>query len=187
MLAWIGSVLTLSAVVLGLNWSSDDFLLHWTRYTAHLAFPYLLLAFCASSLHRLVGSDWTASMLRNRRYIGLSFATAHGIHLIALTMFLLADETWRPDTYFFVAAFGFVVTAALAITSNNTMVRRVGAANWRTLHRWGINTLMLYFTVAFSATLLANQEPLSGIYVLLIAVALILKYRARSRVVVLAS
>ncbi|MCH1553296.1 MAG: hypothetical protein L7S45_01740 [Luminiphilus sp.] len=123
-------------------------------------------------------------MLRNRRYIGLSFAMTHGIHLIALTSFLLADEVWAPDPYFFVAAFGFVVTAALAVTSNNAMVRRLGTANWQRLHRWGINTLMLYFTVAFSATLLANQELLSGIYVLLIMVALVLKYRAQSKAVV---
>ena len=184
MLAWFTSVFVLSAVVLGLNWSSEEFLLHWTRYTAHLAFPYLLLAFSASSLHRLVGSDWTRSMLRNRRYIGLSFAMTHGIHLIALTLFLMAEEAWAPDPYFFVAAFGFVVTAALAATSNNAMVRRLGTAKWQRLHRWGINTLMLYFTVAFSATLLANQEPLSGIYVFLIVVALVLKYRARSQAVV---
>ena len=123
-------------------------------------------------------------MLRTRRYIGLSFAMTHGIHLIALILFLMADQAWGPDLYFFVAAFGFVVTAALAITSNNAMVRRLGTANWQRLHRWGINTLMLYFTVAFSATLLANQEPLSGIYVFLIVVALVLKYRARSQAVV---
>ncbi len=186
MLVWFASVFVLSAVVLGLNWSSEEFLLHWTRYTAHLAFPYLLLAFSASSLHRLVASGWTGSMLRNRRYIGLSFAVTHGIHLMALTLFLVAEETWTPDSYFFVAAFGFVVTAALAITSNNAMVRRLGPATWQRLHRWGINTLMLYFTVAFSATLLANQEPLSGVYVLLIMMALVLKYRTRSQVALVA-
>jgi DMSO/TMAO reductase YedYZ heme-binding membrane subunit len=78
-----------------------------------------------------------------------------------------------------VAAFGYVVTTALAVTSNNWSVRRLGVKRWRLLHTTGINILMLYFFVAFSAALIQKGGTVYVVYVLAIIGAVVAKAAAR--------
>ena len=123
--------------------SPPGFLLLWTRYSAHLAFAFLLLAFSASTLKGTWPNKATRGLMRYRRQIGLGFATAHGFHLVALTLFLSNLESFSVDISLAVAGFGYAVTAALAVTSNNRSVRHLGINRWRLLHSTGINILML--------------------------------------------
>ena len=60
-----------------------------------------------------------------------------------------------------VAGFGYVMLIALTLTSNDWSVRNLGMTAWRRLHTAGINILMLYFFVAFSAT---NHAKIYGLY-----------------------
>ena len=84
-----------------------------------------------------------------RRQLGLGFATVHTFHLVALFLFLSNLEGYSVDASVAVAGFGHVVTAMLALTSNDYSVRRLGPAKWKQLHTVGISILMLYFFVAF--------------------------------------
>src|SRR5690554_3154225 len=70
--------------------TGEDGLLHLARYTARLAFLIFLLTFATSAIATLAPSDVTRWLRRNRRYLGLSFALAHFIHLAALTGFSIA-------------------------------------------------------------------------------------------------
>ena len=149
-MVWIGSVL-LSAMVMLVTFlapaaeiavtsdSPPGFLLLWTRYSAHLAFVFLLLAFSASTLKALVNNAPTRGLVRYRRQLGLGFATAHTSHLVALILFLSNLEGYSVDASVAVAGFGYVVTALLALTSNDYSVRRLGPAKWKHLH-----TCLLY-------------------------------------------
>ena len=68
--------------------ASDEppgFLLLWTRYSAHLAFFFLLAAFLASTARRRWRHPATRVLMSYRRQLGLGFATAHAFHLAALT------------------------------------------------------------------------------------------------------
>ena len=123
--------------------SPPGFLLLWTRHSAHLAFAFLLLAFSASTLHGTWRSKATRGLMRYRRQLGLGFVTAHGFHLVALTLFLSNLESFSVDISLAVAGFGYAVTAALAVTSDNRSVRHLGINRWRLLHSTGINILML--------------------------------------------
>ena len=189
-MVWIGSVL-LSAMVMLITFlapaaeiavtsdSPPGFLLLWTRYSAHLAFVFLLLAFSASTLKAVVNNAQTRGLVRYRRQLGLGFATAHTFHLVALILFLSNLEGYSVDVSVAVAGFGYVVTALLALTSNDYSVRRLGPAKWKQLHTVGISILMLYFFVAFSGRLLTNFAPIYAVYVALIATAVVAKLRVK--------
>ena len=191
-MVWIGSVL-LSALVILVTYlapaaeiavtsdSPPGFLLLWTRYSAHLAFVFLLLAFSASTLKAFINSAQTRDLVRYRRQLGLGFATAHTFHLVALILFLSNLEGYSVDASLAVAGFGYVVTALLAVTSNDYSIKRLGPANWKQLHSVGISILMLYFFVAFSGRLLTNFAPIYAVYVALIATAVVAKLRAKRR------
>ena len=191
-MVWMGSVL-LSVLVMLLTYltpaaeiavtsqSPPGFLLLWTRYSAHLAFLFLLLAFSASTLKAVVNNAQTLSLVRYRRQLGLGFATAHTFHLVALILYLSNLEGYSIDTSVAVAGFGYVVTALLAATSNDYSVKRLGPARWKQLHTVGISILMLYFFVAFSGRLLTNFAPIYAVYVALIATAVITKVRVKRR------
>ena len=191
-MVWRGSVL-LSVLVMLLTYltpaaeiavtseSPPGFLLLWTRYSAHLAFLFLLLAFSASTLKAVVNNAQTLGLVRYRRQLGLGFATAHTFHLVALILYLSNLEGYSIDTSVAVAGFGYVVTALLAATSNDYSVKRLGPARWKQLHTVGISILMLYFFVAFSGRLLTNFAPIYAVYVALIATAVITKVRVKRR------
>ena len=191
-MVWIGSVL-LSAMVMLVTFlapaaeiavtsdSPPGFLLLWTRYSAHLAFVFLLLAFSASTLKVLVNNAQTRGLVRYRRQLGLGFATAHTFHLVALILFLSNLEGYSVDASVAVAGFGYVVTALLALTSNDYSVTRLGPAKWKHLHTVGIFILMLYFFVAFSGRLLTSFAPIYAVYVALIATAVVAKLRVKRR------
>ena len=191
-MVWIGSVL-LSALVMLSTYlvpateaavtsdSPPGFLLLWTRYSAHLAFVFLLLAFSASTLKALVNDAPTRGLVRYRRQLGLGFATAHTFQLVALTLFLSNLEGYSVDASVAVAGFGYVVTALLALTSNDYSVRRLGPAKWKHLHTVGIFILMLYFFVAFSGRLLTSFAPIYAVYVALIATAVVAKLLVKRR------
>ncbi|MAJ26312.1 MAG: hypothetical protein CME52_00515 [Halieaceae bacterium] len=161
--------------------SPPGFLLLWTRYSAHLALVFLLLAFSASILKAVVNNAQTRGLVRYRRQLGLGFAIAHTFHLIALILFLSNLEGYSVDASVAVAGFGYVVTALLALTSNDYSVRRLGPAKWKQLHTVGISILMLYFFVAFSSRLLTNFAPIYAVYVALIATAVVAKLRVTQR------
>ena len=191
-MVWIGSVL-LSALVILVTYlapaaeiavtsdSPPGFLLLWTRYSAHLAFVFLLLAFSASTLKAFANNAQTRGLVRYRRQLGLGFATAHTFHLVALILFLSNLEGYSVDASVAVAGFGYVVTALLAVTSNDYSIKRLGPAKWMQLHSVGISILMLYFFVAFSGRLLTNFAPIYAVYVALIATAVVAKLRVKRR------
>jgi DMSO/TMAO reductase YedYZ heme-binding membrane subunit len=187
---WLFSVLC-SLAVMGISGivppegtllASDEppgFFLLWTRYSAHLAFLFLLVAFLTSTARRRWRHPVTRVLMNYRRQLGLGFATAHAFHLAALTLLLLNLEGFSVTMSLAVAAFGYAVTTALAVTSNNWSVRRLGVKRWRLLHTTGINILMLYFFVAFSAALIQKGGTVYVVYVLAIIGAVVAKAAAR--------
>ena len=151
------------------------FLLLWTRYSAHLAFAFLIVAFSASTLKRVSNNALSTYLMRHRRQVGLGFATAHFAHLTALSLYLTGLEGFSVDASTAVAGFGYVVLLALTLTSNNWSVKQMGPAAWRRLHTTGINILMLYFFVAFSAKLLTEGDAIYAVYTMTTALAVITK------------
>ena len=119
------------------------------RWTARVGLVFFLAAYSASSLRRLWPRTSTAWLLRNRRWLGLSFATAQAVHLAAIGV--LARELGPgfeiEPVSFAGGTLGYVFTAALAATSSDRAVAMLGPARWRLLHRVGIHWLWIVYAV----------------------------------------
>ena len=187
---WLSSAALSALIVLVTYWVAPDgishgstepegFLVLWTRYSAHLAFVFLVMAFSASTLRRYSRNALSSYLMRHRRQLGLGFATAHFAHLTALSLFLSQLEGFVMDASTAVAGFGYVMLIALTLTSNDWSIRHLGTTAWSRLHTVGINILMLYFFVAFGATFLTKGGAIYGLYVATIVVAVAAKVRLK--------
>lgn len=109
-----------------------------THFTGEWALRFLVLALAVTPVARLGG--WKQAM-RYRRMIGLFaffYALLHLLIYFVLDHFfdfaaMAEDIVKRP--YITIGMTAFTILLALAVTSTNKMVRRLGARRWQRLHR----------------------------------------------------
>ena len=146
------------------------------RYTARTSLLFFCLAFSASALHRLWPAPYTSWQLRNRRYLGLSFAVSHLIHLIAIVGFavmappLFAQAT-SPASFIF-GGIGYAVIIAMAATSFDRTARVLGPRAWRILHRSGAYYLWFQFMISFGKRIPETPNYAWFLLPLLVAMAM---------------
>ena len=151
------------------------------RYTARTSLLFFCLAFSASALHRLWSGAFTRWQLRNRRYLGLSFAVSHLIHLIAIVCFAvmappLFKEATSPASFIF-GGVGYAIIIAMAATSFDRTARAIGPRAWRILHTSGSYYLWFQFMVSFGMRIPAMPNyawfvlPLLAVMALRVAAA----------------
>ena len=141
----------LAALAVGLHTHIRGGEEHWTyaaRYTARVGFPFLIIAFSASALAQLRPNGVTRSLLGNRKWWGLSFATTHTFHLYAL-IHVVANAP-EPPNYLVLspAILAYVVLYAMVLTSWNWAYKALGK-NWKRLHSFGIWYLWLIFAAVY--------------------------------------
>jgi sulfoxide reductase heme-binding subunit YedZ len=109
-----------------------------TRSLGDWCLRFLLITLAVTPLRRITGWNW---LLRLRRMFGL-YAFFYGVvHFSSYIAFdhvfdvaaILKDIVKRP--FITVGFTALMLMAPLAATSTNAMVRRLGAQNWRALHR----------------------------------------------------
>ncbi len=135
------------------------------RATARTSLALFLLAFSASSLRRLRPVPATAWLLRNRRYVGVSFAVSHLYHLAAV---LVVARRWpHPFTEqsgtlgtLLGGGLGYVFIAGMAATSFDRSAAWLGARRWRLLHTVGSYYVWLIFALAYVVGALQSPERL---------------------------
>lgn len=132
---------------------------HVTRYTARFSFLIFVTVFASAALATLFPSDMTRWMRRNRRYTGLSFALAHFLHLIAIIgLYTTLDET--PGLVTLIGGgLAYVFIAAMAATSNDWSVRKLGPKNWRRLHLVGLYYVWAIFMNSYVGRLTRETPP----------------------------
>lgn len=121
------------------------------RASARVAFLPYAAAFSASSLHALRPSPLSRWLLRHRRQLGLSYASAHSVHVLLLRRLYRSSRN-DPPVPRVVAALGSVglaLSAAMAATSWDGAVRRLGPARWHLLHTVGGHFLLATFSYDF--------------------------------------
>jgi DMSO/TMAO reductase YedYZ heme-binding membrane subunit len=119
------------------------------RATARSSLALLVLVFPLSAVRRRWPSPATGWLLRNRRYLGLSLAVSHGYHLLFIgVLYSIGRAGDVPQATVYGGGFGFVMLAAMAVTSNDTSQRRLGAS-WRRLHWVGLYTVWIVFAVSY--------------------------------------
>lgn len=155
------------------------------RYTARTSLSLFGAAFVASSVRQLWPTPVTRWLLVNRRYLGVSFAVSHGVHLTAIIVLARISSAFRADVSMITVVFGgfgFVVAALLAATSSNRAVAWMGARRWRIVHKFGVYYLWFIFLVTYLPA--AIQRPSYSVFVLvlftMIGIRLLAAARARA-------
>ncbi len=118
------------------------------RYTARVAFPVFLIVYTASSIATLWPNETIRGVMRTRRQWGLGFALAHGVHLVALVTYFRISGASPPVLSLAFGGAAYVLIAAMAITSNDASMQRMGIW-WKRLHRMGIHWIWLVFTLSY--------------------------------------
>ena len=159
-LKWFSSVIVFNIVLivwLGFVENSNESLMLWARHTARISFAYFLLSFSASSLHYFFSNTLTKFIRHKRRYIGLSFALAHTIHLVALTSFFIVMEENPGIVTLIGGGLGYVLVYAMALTSNDNAVKKLGLKRWKQIHWFGANYIAVIFAFTYVGKLLNGQ------------------------------
>jgi hypothetical protein len=122
------------------------------RATARTSLVLFVLAFTASAMVELAPGAATRWQRRNRRYLGVSFAVSHFIHLAAILALAAMDRAlfWKLTnvTTIVLAGSAYLFIAAMAVTSSDRAVAWIGAGRWRLLHLIGGWYIWISFAVA---------------------------------------
>ena len=102
------------------------------------ALRFIIASLAVTPIRRFGGPN----LIRFRRALGLLAFLYACAHLSAYIIFdqgldahaILADIVKRP--YITIGMFTFAILVPLALTSNATMIKKMGAAAWQRLHHW---------------------------------------------------
>lgn len=141
----------LAALFLGLQLGAtpDESWKLAARYTARLSFWVFLAVYVASAWNRLRPGEFSRNLVRRRRAVGLAFAAAHGVHLVALVTYNVVTRQVPDAPTLLVGGGAYVALFAMAATSNDAAVRALGR-RWGTLHRVGMHWLWFVFTFSYA-------------------------------------
>jgi methionine sulfoxide reductase heme-binding subunit len=154
------------------------------RTTARTSLVLFALAFSASAVHTLAPAPVSRWLLQNRRYLGLTFAFSHALHLAVIFMLVNADSklfwtlTERRNVLTGSIAYAFIVF--MSLTSTNRLATKLGPANWRRLHVTGSWYVFATFAISFAKRV--PKHPFYAIALLLLAGLLILRVLAHRKV-----
>ncbi len=123
------------------------------RATARTSLVFFTLAFAATALRRRWPNAATGWLVRNRRQLGVSYASSHVVHLIAI----LALAGWtaegfvtlRPMTTIVGGGIAYAFLALMTITSFDRTAAWLGPRNWRRLHVTGAYYNWMIFALSF--------------------------------------
>ena len=118
------------------------------RATARTSVALFLCAFAASSLRRLWPNRATGWLLRNRRYVGVSFAVSHFVHLgLIASLAHFTPERFTGNPAGLIPGFtAYLFIAAMTATSFDRTTRWLGKVWWRRLHLAGSWWIWAVFT-----------------------------------------
>ena len=153
------------------------------RMSARTSLVLFAAAFVASSLRIVWPNVFTRWLLVNRRYVGVSFAASHAIHLVAIVTLALVAVDFRLDPATLIAGgLAYVFLAAMTATSFDRSAAWLGPRRWHQLHRTGMYYCWVIFFVSFlprARLELGRYLTFVGILLAALAVRALARRRAR--------
>jgi sulfoxide reductase heme-binding subunit YedZ len=157
-----------------------------TRFLGDWAMRFLLVTLAVTPLRRMFG--WSV-LMRLRRMLGLfafTYAVLHLSSYVVLDQFFYWPEIWADiikRNFITVGMIAFLMLLALAVTSTNAMIRRLGGKRWQRLHRLvypAAVAVVVHFYMMVKADI---REPLiyGAIAVVLLEYRAILGLKGRKR------
>ena len=171
------SLLTVLTVGCAAAWLStveliDDNIRLTVRHSVQFAYPFLLLVLLARPLQQLLKKPWTATLLKNRRFLGIAFAGVMTGHLLLIIFrFRFSPELDYPVSKLILGGSCYALIYLMFITSFNGPARALGPKLWKRLHRTGLVFAILIFAVPRSIADFTDFEYLKlGIPMLLVLI-----------------
>ena len=146
-------LLAMSVAILAWEGTGEPGLRMLVRATARTSLALFGTAFAASSLRRLWPTPATGWLLRERRYLGLSFAVSHALHALAIyALALVLGDAFEIDLVTILGGGGaYLMIALMAATSSDRAVARLGRRRWRMLHLVGGYWIWIIFANSYTA------------------------------------
>jgi methionine sulfoxide reductase heme-binding subunit len=122
------------------------------RLTARMSGLLFSMAFTASSFHLLAHNSFSKWMLKNRRYIGVSFASVHLIHLGLIVSLQLIFKAVIPSIQLFNTVIGivaYVFVIAMLFTSFPRFSGKLSKKQWKLLHTVGGYWIWMVFMYTY--------------------------------------
>jgi hypothetical protein len=144
-------LLALLPMIIGQN--SEEVIRQAIRRTVDIAFVFFFLSFGASSLNKVLKSSFSKWLLRNRRYLGISFGMAflsHAFLILFLSIYFpepLLSELSSSLIYTGILAFSFALL--MTATSNDTAIKLLSRKYWSALHTIGGYYLLSMFALTY--------------------------------------
>ena len=132
------------------------------RYTARLSFMIFALVFSIAAWHLFLRSDLSAALLANRRRLGLTFAYVHFVHLACVGVYLWLSGARPLPLRLAGGVLAYLLLAAMAATSNNAAVQKLGHQRWKQLHTVGIYYLWFVFFMTYLPRLQGKLPGVGG-------------------------
>ncbi len=182
--------LLLAAMTLGLmaseGWTVDGIRLA-IRATARTSLVLFAFAFTANALVALAPREATRWQWRNRRYLGVSFAVSHFIHLGAIVALAMLDRTlfWKLTNLMTIVLAGtaYLFIVAMMATSFDRTAAWLGPRKWRLLHLIGGWYIWVSFAVAVGKRVPIDSFywPMAVLVIAIAAVRLVVMFRRNRR------
>ena len=166
------ALVAMCAVILLTSGTGEEGWRAVVRATARTSLVLFTAAYVASSLrafHRGAATKW---LLAHRRYVGLSYAVSHTLHLAAIgALSRVAVEFETSAVALVFGGLAYVFLYAMALTSSDRAVAAIGIANWRRLHRAGMHYNWFIFAQSYLPRALAEPAHYGPAAVLVIGSA----------------
>jgi sulfoxide reductase heme-binding subunit YedZ len=192
LVGWCALVLVmLMATILAMDGTGEPGLRAAVRTSAQTSFVLFISAFSASSLYATWPSPLTRWMLRNRRYVGVSFAVSHFIHLIAIIAlaYRLGDAFELNPVTLVGGGLAYVFIAAMTATSFDRTAAWIGPRAWRRLHTTGAYYIWFIFFTSYAPRALQSllYAPFAFVLLGMIALRAVVRLRRRRRTTAVAT
>ena len=152
------------------------------RSTARISALLFICTFIATAVRKFYPGTISNWLLKNRRYLGVSFALSHFAHALTIIgLAIVSSNSVRTDHG---GGLGYIFIGLMTLTSFDRPAKLLGHRFWKILHGTGSYYLWIAFSVAFSKRIAGNPGFYAPITVILV-MALLLKlgaywYRPRS-------
>jgi sulfoxide reductase heme-binding subunit YedZ len=145
------------------------------RYSGRAGMVWFALIFAIAPWHQLARSETTKLALRQRRHLGLAFGSHHLAHLAFLLTYNAAAGNEIALERAAVGIAGYVALVVMMATSTKSAIARLGAKNWKKLHRICLWYLWTVFFLTYASRLAGKvPNPGGGTFEYVVCVSLVL-------------
>lgn len=154
------------------------------RWTARFSVVCFLLAFGASAFHTFFQNGYTQWLLKNRKYLGVSFAVIHFIHLFHLKYL---HENYYPVfvhrsiTELLLGGIAYFFIGLMFYTSFEKFSNLFSQRNWNRIHTIGGYWILIVFSNSIIGRVVGGKMAYLPLAILVLSVWILRLFKLRKK------